>query len=76
MFALKVREKSEFRSKAPKRKGFNSSSLLLNKQIYETTNEKTLWNIDDINNRQKKLADYAVKTWLLSTIKLKTPSHH
>lgn len=55
-----------------KRKEFENSNLLLNKQIYEMTDEKTIWTSDNIIDRQKKLASYAIKTWPLGTTKTKT----
>lgn len=49
-----------------KRIEFKSSLILLNNHIYETTNKQTQWGPDEINERQKKLAEYAVKTWPLT----------
>lgn len=46
-----------------KRKEFGASPLLLNKQIFEMTNENTEWDMNDINKRQKELAKIAISTW-------------
>jgi len=35
------------------------------------TSEGTLWDIDEINERQRKLAEIAVKTWPLYPAKKK-----
>ncbi len=49
-----------------KREELIKSPLLLNQYFKTNTNENTLWNVENIENRQKKLAEFAVKTWLLS----------
>jgi hypothetical protein len=48
-----------------KRKEFETSSLLLNKYICQNTTNQTKWGQTEINERQKKLAEWAVKTWPL-----------
>jgi len=49
-----------------KRAELIKSQLLLNKYISETTSVTSKWTPEDIENRQKKLAEMAVKTWPLS----------
>jgi hypothetical protein len=49
-----------------KRVEFKNSAMVITKTIYETTDEKTLWGPNEINERQKKLAELAVKTWPLA----------
>lgn len=48
-----------------KREEFKKSQLLLNRFIFDMTTEKTKWGIEEIENRQKKLAETAIKTWPL-----------
>lgn len=71
MTLMKTKTNSSF-GNAPfqiKRKEFEKSQLYLNKQIYEDTDAKTKWGPKEINERQKKLAKTAVKTWPLATLK-------
>jgi hypothetical protein len=49
-----------------KRTEFKKSQMLLNQQIYDTTDEQTKWGPNEINERQKKLAELAIKTWPLT----------
>lgn len=49
-----------------KRAEFEKSQILLNKEIYASTNEQTKWGATEINERQKRLAEFAVKTWPLA----------
>lgn len=46
-----------------KRKELENSKLRLNQHICETTTDQTGWGQNEINERQKKLAEWAVKTW-------------
>jgi len=50
-----------------KRAEFKKSQILLNKHIYDVTNKQTQWGPNEINERQKKLAEFAVKTWPLAS---------
>ena len=68
MTLIKAKTNVEF-GNAPfqsKRAEFQKSLVLLNKQICEFTNEQTQWGPNEINERQKELADFAVKTWPLA----------
>jgi uncharacterized protein with ParB-like and HNH nuclease domain len=49
-----------------KRAEFKKSQMLLNKHIYNSTDKQTKWGPNEINDRQKKLAEFAVKTWPLA----------
>ncbi|MGA2768778.1 MAG: DUF262 domain-containing HNH endonuclease family protein [Candidatus Bathyarchaeia archaeon] len=49
-----------------KRTEFQKSPLMITQMVYDLTNEHTLWGPNDINERQRKLADLAVETWPLS----------
>jgi hypothetical protein len=49
-----------------KRAEFKKSPLLITSRIYDTTNEQTTWGPNEINERQRKLAELAVKTWPLA----------
>lgn len=46
-----------------KRAEYKNSSLFITNGICLMTNEGTLWNIEEIDERQKKLAEIAVRTW-------------
>ena len=48
-----------------KRQEYKDSKLQITKNIYDTTTDQTLWGINEINERQKRLAELAIKTWPL-----------
>jgi hypothetical protein len=45
-----------------KRSEFRNSPILITSRIYDATSEQTAWGPNEINDRQKKLAELAVKT--------------
>jgi uncharacterized protein with ParB-like and HNH nuclease domain len=55
-----------------KRAEFRSSQMLLNKHIYDSTDEKTEWGPNEISERQKKLAEFAINTWPLAPKSVQT----
>src|SRR5205085_10541526 len=48
-----------------KREAFCNSAMLLNRNICETTTPTTKWDVENITERQKYLAEEAVKIWAL-----------
>jgi hypothetical protein len=48
-----------------KRAEFKNSNLLITRNIHNMTTDETLWGLNEINKRQKKLAELAVRTWPL-----------
>ncbi len=48
-----------------KRVEFENSRLILNQQICEDTDNQTEWGSEHINQRQQRLAEYAILTWPL-----------
>ena len=52
-----------------KKEEIAKSQLFINKWINEFTDNATLWGKEEINKRQKMLAEMAVKTWPLYTIR-------
>ena len=61
---MKTKENNDFKSSSfnVKKEKFKQSELWITKMIAENYNE---WNIENIKNRQNKLADLAIKTWSL-----------
>ena len=69
MTLLKTRTNADFGNSSfqSKRTEFKSSQMLLNKHICDFTDEQTKWGSSEITERQKKLAEFAVKTWPLAS---------
>lgn len=61
---MKTKENNDFKSSSfnIKKEKFKESELWVTKMIYENYDE---WNVENIKDRQNKLADLAVKTWSL-----------
>ena len=61
---MKTKENNDFKSSTfdIKKEKFNESELWITNMIAENYDE---WNIENIKDRQNKLADLAVKTWSL-----------
>ena len=62
---MKTKENNDFKSSAfhIKKEKFKESALWITKMIAENYEE---WNVENIKDRQNKLADLAVKTWSLN----------